>query len=103
MPQDPVLRRRGAISATRLYQLPAPQSGKGCLDRGFGKAGIIGYGAKTGRNRSPTAALRLTVEIEIYQERSRLTVMADQVGQQDVDHIIIDWNNAPKSRHKQAG
>jgi hypothetical protein len=99
MSQDLVFRRGSAMSATRFYQLSAPQSCEGCLHSSFREADAVGYAAKAGRKGAPTGTLGLTVEVQINQEGGRLPVMADQVGQEDIDHVIINRNSATKSGH----
>jgi hypothetical protein len=79
MSQDPVQRDRGRVLFGGPDQLTGAQFFGRYLSRAFGKPCSFSNRTKAGRDRSPSLALGLPIEIEIYQKSGGLMIMADQI------------------------
>jgi len=85
--------------ALGLDQLAAAQKLQGHLHSAFGKASGFGEVAQTCGNGFPARAHGLAVEIKINQISGGLTIVTDDVAQQNIDNVVVDRNGFPKSGH----
>jgi hypothetical protein len=65
----------------------------------LGESRCLGDCSHTGADRSPFVSRSLTVEVQVNHERRRLLIMPDQISHQDVENVIVNWNDFAKSRH----
>lgn len=59
----------------------------------------VGNHTETCRDRIPSLADGLAVEIQINQICGRLLVVPDQIAHQHVEHVIVDRNGLFETRH----
>lgn len=87
------MKRNGCgVRARTRNQLPLLQMCQCALDRAAGKS--RGSGDRLMRQADrPIAVVRcLTIEVQVNDERHRPAVVADQVGQETIEHIGIECN-----------
>ena len=97
MAENAVPRDGGGVIAGRVDEFATAQILERSLDGALRKAGRISQVAQAFHDRSPFVPGGLTVKIQIDEISRRLAIVADDVAQQNVDDIIIDWNGFAKT------
>ena len=102
MPQHAVVRRVRPKSHARNDQLPATQQIHRGLRGAFGEAGCLGDIAQAGIDGPPFRARRGRVKVQIHQKRRRLFVVANEVPQQNIEHVSVHRHGpgAARTIHK---
>lgn len=80
MTQNLMPRHGGLISAGCLDQLAPVQSQECGLNGALGQPSPFGHSTQTRRKLTPVTALRLPIEIKIYQECGGSLIVADEVA-----------------------
>jgi hypothetical protein len=78
-----------------FYQLAAAEGEQRGLDGALGEAGFVGDHAEAGGDRFPTGAHGPAVEVQVDQEGGGLLVVADEVAEEDVNHVVVDGDGDP--------
>ena len=99
MAENPMTRRRRRMIARGHDKFAAPQPDERILDGAFGKSGCVSERARTQRKRFPFITRSHTVEIKIDKIRGRLLIVPNQIAHQNVENIIVDWNDCLETRH----
>ena len=97
--QDTMARSGGGVIAGRVDKFATTQILERSLNGAFGKAGRVGEGTQACGDWFPFVPCGLTVEIQINKVSRRPLVVPDKIAHQDIEQVIIDWNNFSKSRH----
>ena len=89
----------GGVGRAGFDQLAATERGEGALNRALGQAGFIGDGAKARRDRFPVEADGPAIEMQVNQKGRRLLVVADQIAQEHVEHVVVEWDGDGQAGH----
>jgi hypothetical protein len=68
------------------------------VDGAFGESCCVGDRAHTGANVTPFVSCSLAVKVQVNHKRGGLSIVADQIAHQHVEHVIIDGNSPFKTR-----
>ena len=89
--------------AFRRDELAVAQLRHRGLDRAAGQARFIGDGAEPRGHRTPPLPHRPAIEVEIDEEGRGLPVVADDIAQQHIEHVIVDGDGSFETRHGRKG
>ena len=92
-------RRRRCVIASRGDQFATTQTFESGLDGALGKAGGVGKGAQTCRNRFPLIARRLAIKMEVYQIRGWLLIVTNQIAHENVENVVVHCDDCFKPWH----
>ena len=99
MPLYQMLGRCCFVHSSGRNQFAALQSEDRRLHRTFRKSGLVSDHPQAGGHGLPLCSSRLSVKKEKNEKRGGLTVMAHQIAQQHVDHVVVDGDRFVESRH----
>lgn len=99
MPQDAVSGHGRGVIARSLDQLANLQLDERALHRALGQSGFIGKHAQTCLDRLPALARGAAVKKQIDEKCSRLLIVADDVAHENIENVIINWNDLFRARH----
>src|SRR5215208_634989 len=87
--QHRVHRHRRRSAALHGHEAAALEAGDGVLHGALREAGPLGDGAQA--RLGPAARVGgVAPEIQVDEEGRRAAVVADEVGEQDVDHVCVE-------------
>lgn len=92
MAQDAVPWLRRPVSRARADELAAAQAQHRPLDGALGEAGRFRDVAQAGLDRPPAAAGGGAIKVKVDEKGGRVLVVADQVAQEDIKHVVVDGN-----------
>lgn len=90
---------RGCVGLRGDDKLSRTQRLHGGLHCALGKACFVRNHAQTHGHGPPALARGATEEEEVNQIGGRLLIVRDKVAHQDVEHVVIDGDSPPKTRH----
>src|SRR6266404_7598592 len=92
-------RHRRPVVARRRNQFAKVQFCQGALRRALGESGFVGDHAQTCLDRLPALPRGAAIEKQINEKRGGLLIVPDDVAQENVEDVVIDWDGLAKARH----